>query len=694
MKRLPFSKGIPSDTATRPEDYFEQLERWLEWEAEAERERMAERRRRDAQQDPEAGGETLLNLDLVDHHTGLGGRYLLDFSKPSGADLPMNRLKVGSPVVVSFDRSLDDTGIAGVISHRKRSVIQVATESFPSPDERVRPVQQQMGARGIGLHGKANRKRSPTDNGNLRYRLDLSPDETTRLRQLAAMAKARTAMGRAARLRNVLLLDRAPSFDGKRIDDEGMSDLTRQELLAEIDFLSDLNVPQQEAVAFALAADDVAIVHGPPGTGKTTTLAEIIAQAVARGDRVLACAASNTAVDNLLEKTLAVIPASHTEQIVRIGHPARVHALLHDHTLDARVEADPNSRVVLDLRRELDEVLRVAQKRPRSPDGFRRRGELFAEAGQLRGQIRSLERQVVRDVIKNAEVVCATTTLDEELLGKEHFDLAVIDEACQCSEAGIWQAVNHADRVILAGDHCQLPPTVLSDQASQTGMKQSTMQRLILRYGNAIYQRLKVQYRMHEAIMRFPSEWFYDGDLLADTSVRTHRLCDLDTVTAQTWTTEPLCWIDTAGASFDEQQETDGLSRWNPGEVRLVETILRDLTAAGLSGHQIAVITPYAGQVRALRDRLHMEALEIDTVDGFQGREKEVVILSTVRSNATGEIGFLSDTRRTNVAITRAKRSLVIIGDSATLGRDPFYEALLERFEDQGAYRSCFEFAT
>jgi superfamily I DNA and/or RNA helicase len=447
-----------------------------------------------------------------------------------------------------------------------------------------------------------------------------------------------------------------------------------------------LNPPQQNAVAFALSASDLAIIHGPPGTGKTTTLAEVIYQAVQRGQSVLACAPSNTAVDNLLERLVAIMP-----RVIRVGHPARVFESLRGHTLDELVDADPSTDVVRDMRREVEGLMRQATKEARGREGHHRRRELFAEAGQLRGQIRGLERSIIRGVLDSADVVCTTTTIDGDLLGDREFDLVVIDEACQSTEQSVWQAVLRADRLILAGDHCQLPPTVLSDEAAKAGMRRSLMQRVIEREGESVFRRLTVQYRMHEAIMQYSSQQFYDDSLAADVSVRTHRLCDLPNVIETPLTSEPLDWIDTAGAEYEEQLEPDGESKLNPKEANLIVRCVRELIDAGITPDQIAVIAPYAAQVRLLRSRLEIAELEIDTVDGFQGREKEVVLITMVRSNSICEIGFLNDTRRTNVALTRARRKLIIVGDSATLATNTFYASMLEYFEQSGGYRSVWQ---
>lgn len=284
-----------------------------------------------------------------------------------------------------------------------------------------------------------------------------------------------------------------------------------------------------------------------------------------------------------------------------------------------------------------------------------------------------------------------TTGLDSELLGTRRFDLAVIDEACQSVEPGCWVPLLRCQRVVLAGDHCQLPPTVVSPAAMEEGFAVSLFERLMQLYGPTIARRLDVQYRMHESIMGFSSEEFYEAGLVADPSVREHLLADLPEVTAAPISETPAEFIDTAGAGFDEEPEPDGESRLNPGEATVVVRKVQALLDCGVAARDIAVIAPYAAQVRLLREQLALPGLEIDSVDGFQGREKEAVVISLVRANPEGQIGFLGDVRRMNVALTRARRKLLVIGDSATLSHHPFYRRLIEYFEGLGAYHTVWE---
>ena len=290
-------------------------------------------------------------------------------------------------------------------------------------------------------------------------------------------------------------------------------------------------------------------------------------------------------------------------------------------------------------------------------------------------------------------MICATLTgLDSQLLAQRRFDVAVIDEACQSTEPAAWVPLFVPNKLVLAGDHCQLPPTVISNEAADAGLAVSLMERLVGLHGPSIAQLLTVQHRMNNAIMAFSNDEFYGGHLVAHESVATHRLCDLPGVRAEPLTELPVQFIDTAGASYDEELEEDTGSRRNGQEADLAVHKVRQLLEAGVAAANIGLIAPYRAQVRTLRERLaDVPGLEIDSVDGFQGREKEAIIVSLVRSNPEGEIGFLSDIRRTNVALTRARRKLIVIGDSATLANHPFYQRMLAYFEAISAYSSVWE---
>jgi superfamily I DNA and/or RNA helicase len=512
----------------------------------------------------------------------------------------------------------------------------------------------------------------PSAEASDRYRLDLSNDEVARQRQRTALERARAAgSDRLAQLRRVLLGEVKPSFADK----------------SEIETFASLNESQQQAVALASRAEDIAMIHGPPGTGKTTTVVEVIRQAISRGEKVLACAPSNMAVDNLFERLLAA-----SVSVVRLGHPARVMPELRSNPLDLMVDDHDEMRLARKLTREAYALFDRAARYTRAKPVPGERQERRAEAKQLLADARRLERQVVQQILDGADVLCATLTgLDSEMLGQRSFDLLVIDEACQTTEPACWIPLSRCERVVLAGDHRQLPPTVISREAASQGFDVSMFERLIEQHGQQAAHLLSVQYRMNSAIMDFSSRQFYDGSLIADESVRDHLLSELPDIASSELTSRPVEFIDTAGASYDEELEPDGESRLNHGEARLIQRKVNELIEAGLSETAIAVIAPYAAQVRLLREMLKAERLEIDTVDGFQGREKEAVLISLVRSNAEGQIGFLADVRRMNVALTRARRKLLVVGDSATISSHLFYRELLDYFESIEAYRTVWE---
>ena len=644
-RRLRVWSSGSGGSASGAEDHFQRLSHLVELESEAEARKTREVLGQLAPADAERTGESLIGLVIVEEDSGLGGRCLLTLAKRNRTlPLPWNRLGPGTPVLLASEAGSTTEGWRGVVCERRKEALRVALNDPPQEADR-----------------------------EATYRVDLSSDEIARQRQLAALERVRTASrDRLAELRDILLGEACPTLEVEKP-------------FTPLD--TALNRSQQEAVGFALMARDLAVLHGPPGTGKTTAVVELIRQAVRRGEKVLACAPSNLAVDNLLERLLA-----SGERAVRLGHPARVLPALREHTLDLIVEDHQDTRQARKLAKEAFALFRQARKFTRARPEPGTRQAMRQEARALLADARQLEAQAVERILNGATVLCATLTgLDSEVLGQRSFDLAVIDEASQSTEPACWLPLLRCQRVVLAGDHCQLPPTILSLEAAQQGFGVSLMERLVALYGNQVTRRLDVQYRMHESIMNFSSRQFYDGELQAHDSVRGHLLCDLPGVVASPLTTTPVQYIDTAGAGYDEQEESGGESRRNPQEADLVCRKVHALLEAGVPAEAIAVIAPYSAQVRLLREKLEIPGLEIDSVDGFQGREKEAVVVSLVRSNLQGEVGFLADVRRMNVALTRARRKLLIVGDSATLGCHRFYQDLLSYFESKGAYHSVWE---
>ncbi|MBN1444456.1 MAG: IGHMBP2 family helicase [Planctomycetes bacterium] len=598
----------------------------------------------------EARGLSILRLAVTDEDAGLGGRILLKLARTTGDSLPPGRIQSGDIVrVVAEGAATSRRARAGATSHpsgvvwrRDARSLTVAFDELPDDD--------------IG-------------EGTLR--VDRVANDVTYRRMRESLQRLRAAgRGRAAQLREILLGEREPRAGGSR--PLGSPDAR-------------LNPSQLEAVAFALDAPDVALIHGPPGTGKTTAVAELIRRAVRRGERVLATAPSNIAVDNLAE-----ILAGSDVRVVRVGHPARLLPSVVELSLDAQVSRHPHTKAALELRREL---AKAAKRMGRAHDHAQRRA-MRDEIRALRRSAAEAENDAVRAVLGGSDVVLATCTgAGDPILARREFDLAVVDEAAQALEAACWIPIQMASRVVLAGDHRQLPPTIISREAERGGLGVTLFDRLMERDGERLSRLLATQYRMHRTIMEYPSRALYDGRLEAHASVARHLLRDLPGVEDAGAGAAPLWFVDTAGCGYDEELEAEGDSRENPGEAEVVARLVEDLVGLGVAPRHIGVITPYSAQVRRLRERLSGLGpdIEVDSVDGFQGREKEALVISLVRSNPKGDVGFLSEVRRLNVAVTRARRHLCVVGDSATVSREPFIEAFIAYCDAEGAYRSAWE---
>lgn len=454
-----------------------------------------------------------------------------------------------------------------------------------------------------------------------------------------------------------------------------------------------LNASQLEALRAVLSSQDVAFIHGPPGTGKTTTLVQCIAHVVREEGQSLVCAPSNAAVDLLADKL-----SEAGMSVVRIGHPARVTEQTLSLTLDARTAVHKNFPELKSLRKRMEQARSMAFKFRRNfgyAEKMQRR-ELMNEARKLKADADMLEFYIVNDILQTSDAICCT------LVGSSHpvmkgrkFRTAFIDEAGQALEPACWIPLLRSSRVILAGDHMQLPPTIKSAQAAKEGLAQTLFEKGIARH-ERFTSMLEVQYRMHEDIMTFPSAYFYDGKLVAHESVK-HGLLRPDQM--------PVDFVDTAGAGYGEEQDEETLSRFNEEEaavlIRLVEQLINDIGVDQWLGEKITlgIITPYRSQVDLLVRLADASPLikplqklvTINTVDAFQGQERDVIAISFVRSNDKGEVGFLGDIRRTNVAMTRARKKLIMVGDSATLGSHEFYSRLIDFVQGKGFYRSVFE---
>ncbi|MDO3644331.1 AAA domain-containing protein [Mucilaginibacter sp. L3T2-6] len=453
--------------------------------------------------------------------------------------------------------------------------------------------------------------------------------------------------------------------------------------------LPGLNQSQQAAVHQILSAQDLAIVHGPPGTGKTTTLVQAIKALVAQDkQQVLVVAPSNTAVDLLSEKL-----SNEGLNVLRIGNPARVSERLMSLTLDSKMAEHSYEKDVKKLKKQASEYKNMAHKYKRNFGKAERdqRKALFDEAHKIMREVDKTEQFITDDLVAKAQVIAAT------LIGANHytvrdvkFNTVIIDEAGQALEPACWIPILKAQKLIMAGDHMQLPPTIKSNEAARGGLNATLLEKCAALYPEAVTL-LDEQYRMNETIMGFSSKEFYDGRLKAHTSVANQLLFPGDL---------PFTFIDTAGCGFDEKLE--GTSSVNPEEAAFLVKHLTQLAdkLVGNTFPAVAVISPYKEQIRILQELVaESETLKsfgnkisVNTIDSFQGQERDVVYISMVRSNTGGDIGFLSDIRRMNVAITRAKKKLVMIGDSSTLCNFPFYADLIRYAEEAGGYKSAWEF--
>ena len=427
-----------------------------------------------------------------------------------------------------------------------------------------------------------------------------------------------------------------------------------------------LNNSQQRAIQKVIEAREVAIIHGPPGTGKTTTLVEALVETLQREPQVLVCAPSNAAVDWISEQLMR-----RGIKVLRVGNPLRISDTMLDCSYERRYAAHPDYPELWNIRRRLAETTL-------DPDHRRRLGERLTE----------LEIKISNALFEEASVVsCTLIGSAQRLMERRHFSTLFIDEAAQALEPACWAAILRADRVIMSGDHQQLPPTVKSPQAASQGLADTLMQKVVGRHPRCV-SLLNVQYRMNADIMAFPSQWFYHGRLHAAPEVAERLVSPLDT---------PLTWVDTSALGSPESKNNRN-SFSNSSEARLVIHLLRDyvdmISMQKIENERVdfGIITPYRGQARLIRRLLKMQHyfrrlrrhIAVGTVDGFQGQERDVVVISLVRDNESGSIGFLRDLRRMNVAITRARMKLIIVGNISTLSHHRFYSALINHIRLHG----------
>ncbi|MDX1902952.1 MAG: AAA domain-containing protein [Thermonemataceae bacterium] len=441
-----------------------------------------------------------------------------------------------------------------------------------------------------------------------------------------------------------------------------------------------LNFSQCKALEKIDKAQDVAIIHGPPGTGKTTTLAEAIIFTLKTEKQVLLCTASNLALDWLVEKLV-----QKNINVVRIGNPTRVSENVLNNTLDYKISTNPQYKQIKTLRKQADEYWNLSKKYKRNFGAAEReqRKLLIQEAKNTSKEASEIEHFISKQILENAQVIAATLVgAEHQSIKHKNYFTVFIDEASQALDPAIWIPISKAQRVVLAGDHCQLPPTVKAIEAEKMGLGKTLLERLIEKQAEASIM-LQIQYRMHQDIMQFSNQEFYGNKLMADESVKNRLLETEETA---------FSFLDTAGCGFEEEFDAEKQSILNKEEAHFLIKILDDLRIK-FPQTQVAVISPYKAQVNYLKSLLESYSnLKVGTVDSFQGQESEVVFISLVRSNDKNEIGFLADTRRLNVALTRAQKRLFVIGDTATLAKNSFFQRFISYTEQIAAYKSAWEF--
>ncbi|GAB3959848.1 AAA domain-containing protein [Spirosoma harenae] len=629
-------------------DYFKKLLQLLQIERREDQLQYQKLTETTSIADRRAAGLTWYPIAIRGSEMSRGDYLTVEVERTTHQDIP-HQLRFGMPAVLFSNHDPKADRVEGTVSHQSGNRLKITLRTDELPD--------------WSRDGKLGVEALFDDN---------SYDEME-----GALKTANTLSEKGnSKLISILTGDQSPTFHPE----------TPTLLLPK------LNSSQVSAVGKILTANELAIVHGPPGTGKTTTLVQAI-KAMYKQDnkKILVVAPSNTAVDLLSEKL-------HDEglNVLRVGNPARVSERLMALTLDHKVTEHPAMKEAKKLKKQANEYRNMAHKYKRNFGKAEReqRKALFDEAHRIMKEVANTEQYVIDDLIAKAQVITAT------LVGANHYTVrhltyhtVVIDEAGQALEPACWIPILKAQKVVLAGDHCQLPPTIKSPEAARNGLATTLLEKCVTLHPEAVTL-LDEQYRMHEYIMGYSSQVFYENKVKAHPSVASHSLFEGDT---------PLAFVDTAGCGFDEK--LDGTSSTNPEEAALLMKHLTQLVA-DLSQHYsvenfptIAVISPYKQQITILKEQLlqsselraYGDKISVNTIDSFQGQERDIVYISMTRSNAEGEIGFLSDVRRMNVAMTRARKKLIIVGDSATLASLPFYADFISYSEHLNGYQSAWE---
>lgn len=631
-------------------EYFKKLLDLLKTERQEDENAYAALIERSSIQDRRANGISWYPIAIRDTEMSRGDYLTVEVERTTHQDTP-HQLRFGASAALFSNHSPKENRVEGVISHQSGNRLKITLRTDELPD--------------WSRDGKLG--------------IDLLFDDNSYDEMQYALKNATTLSENEKEnaLIKILTGQKEPSF---HVQD----DYFKHALL---------NPSQQAAIQKIVEANELAIVHGPPGTGKTTTLVQAIKALIQKDHKqILVVAPSNAAVDLLSEKLSA-----ESLNVLRIGNPARVSESLMSLTLDSKMMQHSSMKDVKKMKKQASEFKNMAHKYKRNFGKAERdqRKALFDEAHKIMKDVEKTEQYITNDLLAKAQVITAT------LVGSNHYtirnltyDTLVIDEAGQALEPACWIPILKAKKVILAGDHCQLPPTIKSEAAAKAGLATTLLEKCVTLHPQAVTL-LEEQYRMHEMIMGYSSSVFYENRLKAHYSVANHTLFE---------TEMPLQFIDTAGCGFDEK--TEGTSISNPEEAsflfkhlsQLINTLAEYYTLENFPA--IGIISPYRQQIVLLQEQLqhatHLKTysnkITINTIDSFQGQERDIIYICMTRSNADNKIGFLSDIRRMNVAMTRARKKLVVIGDSATLSQFPFYANFITYTEKHDAYKSAWEY--
>lgn len=633
-------------------DYFKKLLGLLKTEREEDFQQYRQLTEKSSVSERRANGLTWYPLAIRGSEMSRGEYLSVELERTTHQDIS-HQFRFGMPAVFFSNHDSKNDRVEGMITHQNGNRLKITLRTDELPEW------TRDGKLGIDLLFDDN-----------------SYEEMQSALKQAATLQEKNTNDDTTRLIQILTAEKKSTFQDSSV----------------FPMAESLNSFQQSAVQKILNANELAIVHGPPGTGKTTTLIQAIKALIKRDNqKILVVAPSNTAVDLLSEKLL-----EEGLNVLRVGNPTRVTERLLSLTLDSRMANHPQVKEAKRLRKQAQEYKNMAHKYKRSFGKSERdqRKLLFDEAHKIMKEVGNIEQYIIDDVLAKTQVVTAT------LVGANHYTVrdlryhtVVIDEAGQALEPACWIPILKAQKVILAGDHCQLPPTIKSDTAAKDGLGTTLLEKCVAHHPETVTM-LEEQYRMNMQIMGYSSQVFYQNRLQAHTSVANWRVFAGD---------KPLLFIDTAGCGFDEKLE--GTSSTNPEEATLLFKHLVQL-AAEWQAHtkdnrfpSIGIISPYKQQIQVLAEQLtsvtelqpYLSSIAINTVDSFQGQERDVIYISMTRSNAEGNIGFLADIRRMNVAMTRARKKLVVVGDSATLAHLPFYADFISYTENIDAYQSAWE---